>query len=164
MKILIAITGIPPFCGGAEQVAWETAVRLSKYKDFEIHILTLGNNPLEVKENIKIHYITRKPLGTIYYSTIGLGMINSLLSKEKFDIIHSHMVLPFGFIFRNYKGIKIITCHGSDVYKTKFYEFLFTRMALRKSDFVTTVSEYFKNFIEKKWKVKSLVIPNGVDL
>lgn len=165
MKILICSSGIPPFCGGAEQVAWETAVRLAKYKDLNVHLLTYGSErKTEDREGITIHFLKKRPLSMIYYSTLGYKDVEEILNRYNFDVIHSHGVLPFGHIFRNVYTKKIITCHGSDVYHPGIKNIIFTKIALKKADILTTVSKLYVKIIKNKWGKESQLIQNGVDL
>ena len=165
MKILICCSELPPISGGAQQAAWETAKRLFKYPNLEVQIMTFGDSDSETyKEGIKIHNIPRVKFSTIYYSIINYSKIKIILEKEKFDLIHSHMTLPWIYIFRNFKGKKIVTCHGNDVYQTKWYEYYFTFQGLKKFNIITTVSDYFVKLLKEKWKLNSIKIVNGIDL
>jgi len=163
MKILICVSELPPIAGGAQQIAWEATKKLAEFRDLEVHILSFGNKPNKLKENINFHYFPKNFLPTLYYSTIGLFTISKFLKKYKFDIIHSHMVLPFGYIFRNFKCKKIITAHGGDVYGSRLYEKYFIKIALKKADKIITVSKFFEDLLKKEWKISSIVIPNAVD-
>ena len=70
MIILILTHDIPPYCGGAEHVAWYQAKYMAK-KDI-IHIFTFGHNSNSFKkDNIQILILPRKGHNTSYYMTIG---------------------------------------------------------------------------------------------
>ena len=162
MKILIASTLISSSEGGAEKVAWETAKKLAESKNNEVHVLIATKN-FEKNSNIKVHTIPKVSLLTIFYSTIGWPFIKKLLSKHKFDIIHSHMSLPWGFVFRNSKSKKIITRHGCEyLNKSELYK-LFAKSAYKKSDSIISPSYWMRGYVKKNYGYDSLVISNGID-
>lgn len=161
-KILIVSTFIPPITGGAEQVAYETAVRLSKYKDLDVHILTTGNKKRYKKDGITIHEVPNHFAKELYYS-FNSKPISDLLRKEKFKIVHSHMVLPWGFVLRNYKFKKVITCHGSDVYKPGFIRKILVQLSLNKADLVITPSSWLGRYVRSNYKKSCVILNNGID-
>lgn len=163
MKILIASTFIPPIAGGAENVVWETAVRLTSYKDVEVHIATIGNKKFEIRDRVRIHYFPIKPLLTIYYSLIGKKRIDSLFDENKFDIIHVHILLPWLYLFRNMPGKKVLTCHGDEVYNIRWYQQYFTKKAVQNADAITSPSIWLQEIAKKSFKMPVKYIPNGVD-
>lgn len=161
-KLLIASTYLPPIAGGAEQVAWEVAKRLTN--KFEVHILTSGSSSTNVKEDIIIHYIPPLPLMTIFYSSIRSHVIDKVLSEARPDIVHSHLALPWGYVFRKMDLKRVITCHGSDVFPKKGIPVkLFLMSALKSSNAITAPSKWFAKYVERNYGVACVTIPNGVD-
>ncbi len=162
MKILITSTHIPPFCGGAEQIAWESAVCFTK-KGHEVTILTLGNKNDEIREGINIKYLSKKPFLTIYYSLFTKNL-KTKINSEEFDIIQHHMLLPWGFILRNEKTKKVITCHGEDIILKEVIRKLFTKKALMKTDKIICISKYMQNVLKENYGLGSRLIYNGINL
>jgi len=148
--------------GGAEQVAWETAKRLADW--LEVHMLTTGRSGRQTKEHVCIHYVPRLPFLTILYSTIAKREIDRTLSGIHVDLIHSHIALPWGYVFRRAKSKRVITCHGSDIFPRKNHPVRFFLMsALKHADAVTVPSRWICRYLGKEYGIASTVIPNGVD-
>jgi glycosyltransferase involved in cell wall biosynthesis len=163
MRILIACTHLPPIAGGAERVAWETAVRLAK--SHEIHILTTGDEGKEEKSGVVIHRIQKKKPLIVYYSTLGRSKIKGIFRGMDFDIMHCHMAGPWGFVLPPLVKHRklVITCHGGGVHPATFKSMLFTKPILKKANAVTCVSKWMQKYVKEKYGVKSVYIPNGVD-
>lgn len=160
MKILFASTYVTSDKGGAEKVAWDMARFLSKSN--EVHVLTLSKKP-EKFDKIKVHTIPDVPKPTIYYSTFGQGYIKKITSKYNFDIIHSHMPLPWGFIFRNAKSKKIITMHGCEYLSKDLLYKPLAKIAFKKTDLIISPSYWLRDFVKKNYGYDSMVISNSID-
>jgi glycosyltransferase involved in cell wall biosynthesis len=164
IRLLICSTYIPPFVGGAEQVVWEIATRLTKYKDIEVHILTTGKEGTYFEHGLIIHKVPNIIGKEIAYTTFWKYKLDKLIKDNNFDIIHSHIGLPWGYVFRNFQGKKIITCHGSDVYpKKNLIQNYFLNKTLINTDIITTPSKWLSTYILNNYGYKSIIIPNGVD-
>lgn len=162
MKILIVSTLITPSEGGAEKIAWQTAKQLAAFKNNEVHVLTTTNNH-EKYPGIKVHTIPKVPLLTVFYSTIGWPFIKKILSKHKFDIIHSHMSLPWGFVFRNCNSKKIITMHGCEYLNKNLLYKLFAKSAYKRTDSIISPSHWMRSYVKKHYGYDSKVISNSID-
>lgn len=162
MKILIASTGVPPMTGGAQQVAWETAKRLAKDPDNSVHLVTLGESKTETRERVVIHYLPRRPLLTLYYSSFGRENIKGLLAED-YDIIHVHMLLPWAYLLRNAKARKVLTLHGYDTYRIRTFERYFSLKAAGAVDVITAPSRWLKGRAEKTFGRSVELLRNGVD-
>ncbi|MFH0876167.1 MAG: glycosyltransferase family 4 protein [archaeon] len=163
MKILFASTYIPPIAGGAEKVVWEIARRMAEYKNVEVDIATIGDKKFEKRENVNIHYFPKKPLLTLYYSTIGKKTVDDLFNKKSYDIIHVHILLPWLYLFRNKPGVKILTCHGDEVYNLRWYEKYYTKVALKSATAITSPSHWLLEEAQKSFERSVKYIANGVD-
>ncbi len=97
--LLIASTYLPPICGGAEWVAWEIAKRV--VDRFEVHMLTTDEGSPEIKQLVEIHTVPRARWIPITYSTIYRDKIEKILRDVSPNIIHCHMILPWGYVIRN---------------------------------------------------------------
>lgn len=95
--------------------------------------------------------------------------------KNRFDIVHSHLAYPTGYIaVRLKKKLAVpvvITSHKGDIIpESRYRQRLIPRKricwALEKADAVTAVSSELKHIIDEltSHKANSLVIPNGVDM
>ena len=160
MKILVASTYLPPVPGGAEKVAWETSIRLAE--DLDVHILTTGSkNETRSIHGVVIHSVWDTRFKALFYSSIGRLFINRLVDIASFDVVHSHMALPWGYVFRGF-GRLIITCHGSEALNGWIPDRL-SRSALRKAKTVTSPSSWLSRLVMKKYDTDCITIPNGVD-
>jgi glycosyltransferase involved in cell wall biosynthesis len=162
MRLLIASTFLPPISGGAEHVAWELAQRLAQM--YDVHVLTTGNKRCTIRAGrLTIHFVIRLPLLTLLYSTVANSTVKTIVGSVQPDIIHSHMALPWGYVFRNEKAKRVITCHGSDVFPPKGYpRRFFLGRALHES-IATVPSRWLQKYVWEQYSIKSIVIPNGVD-
>lgn len=162
MRILIASSYVPPIGAGAEKVAWETAKLLAASRSNEVHLLTMTKTPHRI-DNVRFHIIPEVRVPTLYYSTIGRGILKKITKRYKFDIIHSHMSLPWGYLFRNYDSKKIITLHGCEyLHEDSLYRFM-ARSAYKKCDAIVSPSRWLKDHVERKYGYRPIVISNGVD-
>jgi len=159
MKILLSSIYLPPFPGGAERVAWETAIRLAMRH--EVHVLAAGKMGIEKKHGVFIHKIPFP----LFYTKLSKFAISKSLRDMRFDIMHCHMVGLWGKILP--KIIKhdrlIITCHGDGVYPKKLKSKLVAEPVLKSADVITCVSKWMVNYVKEKYGVKGVYIPNGID-
>ena len=96
-----------------------------------------------------------------------------IIRKEKIDVIHSHWIIPSGFIGgiarKIFKIPHITTAHAGDVFTIRKFKILgiIGSFILKNSDEITANSEYTKNVIiaiENKLKCNVEIIPMGVDI
>lgn len=136
---------------------------------------------MKIDSNIKIYYIKyiAFPMRFLFrYRWINIYLCNyffykKLMSKNKFDFIHAHVVLPNGQISKHlgkkYKVPYGITIHGADIYyylrKVKNMHIPIYK-TLENSCFVGLVSHKLKNLLEmnqiKCNPQKMHVIYNGI--
>lgn len=163
-RILIVANFIPPISGGAEQVAWESARRLTK--DYDVNYLALGTKKNYVQDGVKITLLPFKSRTFFYYLSFGKKELESFFSGKKFDLIHFHSATPWPFLCRNFlKEAKIIiTCHGSDTFPNKFFlRQLILRRSLGLANKIFTPSKWLGNFIEYHHNFNTVLLPNGVE-
>jgi teichuronic acid biosynthesis glycosyltransferase TuaC len=128
--------------------------------------------------------IPKLPYKVIYYprprsSVWLLQYVEHVLIREhkrhRFDIIHSHLAYPNGYIATKLKKRLrvpvIITSHKGDIIpESRYRQRFITRKrmcwALEKADVVTAVSSVLKNIVDELTlnKANSFFIPNGVDI
>lgn len=130
MKILVINYECPPLGGGGGVTCFQTARELAK--QHEVDYLTSGFGDLpsyEVKEGVNIYRIPvlgRKELSTasmlslISFAFIGLFKGRALCSKNDYDIINAHFVVPSGLpgvlLSKHYKIPLVTSLHGGDIY------------------------------------------------
>ena len=191
-RILVLNYEFPPLGGGAGPVSYELAKKLSETGDFDIDVVTMGYKGLskyeEVNKNFRIHRVkcwrSKKeichPWEQLTYLFTGYLKCKELLKKNKYDICHSHFLIPTSIIALQLKkefGLEyVVTSHGSDVpgYNTDRFKLLhyFTGPILRKicnqAKIIVSPSLYLKkiilNNISNSIDEKTIVIPNGIDI
>ncbi|MBS3149633.1 glycosyltransferase family 4 protein [Candidatus Woesearchaeota archaeon] len=160
MNILIASTYLPPFAGGAERIAFDLAKGINEKENVKL-ITTSKNTEYYNNKIIKVKYT--KGL-TLFYSTLAYPYIKKLIKNENIELIHTHMTLPWGYVFRNIKVKKLITCHGSDVYPEKnFFINKLINDTFKKTDVIVSPSIWLSKYINEEYNYSSRIIPNGIN-
>jgi glycosyltransferase involved in cell wall biosynthesis len=162
-RLLIPIIGLPPFAWGLGQLAWGLANALAD--KYEVHFLTSHRGSLTSTKQVAVHLVPQYPLMTITYSTILRPIISNLVSHISPDIIHSHITLPYGYVFRSERRKKtVVTVSGSDVYPRKAYPWkFFLDSALHDSTAVVSNSKWLAKYVEENYGIRPVVIPSGID-
>jgi len=160
MNILIASTYLPPFAGGAERIAFDLAKGINEKENVKL-ITTSKNTEYYNNKIIKVKYT--KGL-TLFYSTLAYPYIKKLIKNENIELIHAHMTLPWGYVFRDIKAKKLITCHGSDVYpKKNFFINKLINDTFKKTNVIVSPSVWLSKYIHEQYDFSSRIIPNGID-
>lgn len=175
MNICLFTPSFLPDIGGME-VVLDKLARQFQY---------LGHKPIIVAQRSRHNTeIPKLPYKVIYYprprsSVWLLQYVEHVLMREhkryRFDIVHSHLVYPTGYIATKLKkrlGVPvIITSHKGDIIpESRYRQRFITRKrmcwALKNADAATAVSSVLKNIIDELTsnKANSIVIPNGVDI
>jgi glycosyltransferase involved in cell wall biosynthesis len=165
-RILIVSTNIE---GGAGNVAWNIAKGLKE--QYKIHFLTTSKIRKDFEiDNIHVHEIPfRYPL-FLYYSFRGKKYLDEIFDKYDFDLINIHLILPWGFLLRNYPVRKILTDHFVSFFiQRRFYIFDWLeryafKKAIHSADRVTSVSKFVSLRISEEFNINCCHIPNGIDL
>ncbi len=132
-------------------------------------------------DNINVYYPKYFPMPTspdffmLSRKHLNYYAVNSLLTKKNidFDIIHSHFILPAGYVGmklkERYHVPFIITAHGGDVYKAPFKNdkwFQLSKSILEHADKIITTSIRNFNIITREIGIseqKVYIIGNGFD-
>jgi glycosyltransferase involved in cell wall biosynthesis len=189
-RILVLNYEFPPLGGGASPVSFELAKKLSETGEYNIDVVTMNYKGLEkyeeVNENFRIHRVkclrSKKeichPWEQATYLFSAWFKCKQLLRENKYDICHTHFIIPTGILALRLKqkfGLEyVITSHGSDVlgYNPRFkklYPFLINlwKKILDNAKTITTPSNFLKQEILKVYKEfspeKIVVIPNGIE-
>jgi len=157
--LLIASTYLPPICGGAEWVAWDIAKRI--VDRFEVHMLTTDEGSPEIRELVQVHTLPSRRWMPITYSTIYRNRVERIRKEVTPDIVHSHMILPWGYVLRNAHAIKIITSHEARIPNQIDRHFM--KAAVQHADVVTSPSNWEGQYLQKEFGGKFVRIPNGVE-
>lgn len=95
-----------------------------------------------------------------------------LIKKERIDVIHTHWIIPTGFvgaiIGRIFNKVHITTAHAGDVFTIRKSKILgiFGSFVFKNSEMITANSEYTKNVIlsiDDRFKDNVEIVPMGVD-
>ena len=90
MKVAIIVEAIPPFCGGAEQVAWVHAVEMAKR--IEVAVVTYGRSyEVTSQEGVTVCYLPFKKRNLLAYSTIYRSMFRDCIDRIRPSVLHCHM-------------------------------------------------------------------------
>ena len=90
MRLVIIVEDIPPFCGGAEQVAWTHAVELAK--QFDVAVITFGESfSQSTREGVHVYHLPRRKHAFLSYSTFERQTLNRCIDQVAPDVIHCHM-------------------------------------------------------------------------
>ncbi len=189
-RLLVLNYEFPPLGGGASPVSYELAKRLSETGDYDIDVVTMHYKGLpryeEINSNLRVHRVrswrSKKELShpweQLTYLVSGYRKCRQLLTKEKFDLCHTHFIIPTGILARRLKkefGLHyIITSHGSDVLGyNKRFKYLYPllvghwKAVLNDARTIISPSNFLKTEILKVYPTfdeqKIIVIPNGID-
>jgi len=166
-RLLITATSLPPFGGGLEQVAWETARRLTA--DYDVHVLTAHGSGVSVYDQVRVHSLPPKHPYTLWYSTFLRHRLNATLASISPAILHCHQPLPWGYVLAKAKCGKVLSCHGlhfseaSKHPRRGYFNRLLLPRAIGSADIVCAPSKWLADYIEEKYHVECTVLPNGVN-
>lgn len=165
MKICQVVYGIAG--GGAPNVALSLLKSLSE-NGHEIHLVRLNvpyNNEKEKSELEKLHsqgiktFILNRRPGQ--FTITSLIELRKIIRNEKYDVIHSHLLLPdiysaIAYLTSRNKATHFITVHNTLSYHKK----IFLSTVFYKSVFVRC--SHAIRMINSK--ISDYVIPNGIDI
>ena len=187
MRILMLNYEYPPLGGGASPVTKSLSEELVKF-GHTVDVVTMGFKGLKGKEEINGVTIYRVPCirkkqgvcqthEMLSYCYSAFRFLPKLLSENKYDICHTHFIIPTGIVsYLNKNKIPyIITSHGSDVPNYNPDRFRIQHKLLKplwneivkNAECITSPSEYLKNLIlenfdKENYCDKIKVIPNGI--
>ena len=161
--------------GGSSEVMLVLARLLSKEHD--VTLFGRGKPTQDIIQMCRHHGITFYCIPSDTFTNIVLGPLRALILMRKhfdnFDIIHAHngSYAIASTVFR--KRSKVII-HVHEIVEPKYNNFVDTiylsiechllKFAAKKAHLTLTVSEYLKNILENKWKIKNVkILQNGTD-
>lgn len=186
MKILCINYEYPPIGGGGATACKGLAESLVR-QGHEVDLVTSGMKGLpeyEVINGVHIYRVNCLRRHKHYAGTLELisqvlpsyHKAIELISKKKYDINHTHFIVPSGlvsYLIKRKTGLPyVITAHGSDVagYNPDRFSFMHNimgplwRMIVRNSSGITAPSDFLRKLIQKDINVPVEVIPNGFEI
>lgn len=175
MIIAIVIEAIPPYCGGAEQVAWIHAVEMAKHH--KVSVITLGpDRARTIKDGVEVHWLPTKKRLLTAYCTSSRRVLNDCLDEIRPDVIHCHMPNILSACLQNKGRLMVTTIHDgtpeneliqlNSMPKAKWLKFkAVRRVNISKSDIVTCVSKHNRDLMRKlypRYASKFTFIPNPI--
>lgn len=190
MKVLFLNYEYPPLGGGAGNATQYLLREYAHIPDLEVHLVTSSVDESEhiisVAPNVTVHSI---PVGKngknlhfqsskdlLRYSWRGFWYANSLLRKERFDVIHAFFSVPCGFMATLlsfwYRVPYIVSLRGADVpgYSERFTGmYIFLRPLIRciwsRAARVVSNSAGLRMLaLQTNVKQSIDMIPNGIDI
>ena len=188
MRILMLNYEYPPLGGGASPVTKSLSEELVKL-GHSVDVVTMGFKGLKQREEINGVTVYRVPCirkeqsvcqthEMLSYCYSAYRFLPKLLQENKYDINHTHFIIPTGFVsyLKRKKLPYIITSHGSDVPNYNPDRFglqhkllnPFWKKIATNAECITSPTVYLKNLIlenfdGKDYDNKIEVIPNGID-
>jgi N-acetyl-alpha-D-glucosaminyl L-malate synthase BshA len=176
MSLKIGITCYPTY-GGSGVIATELGKELARL-GHEIHFVSYAL-PIRLdkfNERIFFHEVDMMPYPLFQYPPYDLALaakMTEIANYHRLDLFHVHYALPHAISAYLAKSmvedreVKIITTlHGTDITLVGMDRSYFpiTKFGIRKSDGVTTVSQYLQLLTQNQVGRKDVeVIPNFVD-
>ncbi len=190
MKVLFLNYEYPPLGGGAGNATQYLLREYSHIPDVLVHLVTSSVDESEhivsVAPNIMVHSIPvgkngknlhfQSSIDLLRYSWRGFWYANSLLRKERFDVVHAFFSVPCGFMAMilslRYRVPYIVSLRGADVpgYSERFTGmYIFLRPLIRfiwsRSARVVSNSAGLRTLaLETNAKQIIDTIPNGIDI
>lgn len=190
MKVLFLNYEYPPLGGGAGNATQYLLREYAHIPDLEVHLVTSSVDESEhiisVAPNVTVHSI---PVGKngknlhfqsskdlLRYSWRGFWYANSLLRKERFDVIHAFFSVPCGFMATIlslwYRVPYVVSLRGADVpgYSERFTGmYIFLRPLIRciwsRAARVVSNSAGLRMLALQTNVGQSIdMIPNGIDI
>ena len=119
--------------------------------------------------NVKKSFLAKLQIPSFLLSQ--LRNAESIVKKEKINLLHAHWMIPQGLIGamlkKKYKIPMLVTIHGSDLFplKNRFFKAM-QKSILGNADIITVNSETAKNELLSRFphlKSKIRIIPMGID-
>ncbi len=156
----------PPHIGGIATHTYNLKVSLESL-GHNVHVLTYNHKGSNSED---VHMVnTWSHFRGISFIKNAQATAKSLIEKHDIDIIHSHYMMPPGYVgsklSKKYGIPHVVTAHGSDInflYMERVGRFLINR-ALHNTNGVICVSKALEKKVSYITDVPTYYIPNGVD-
>jgi glycosyltransferase involved in cell wall biosynthesis len=175
MRVAIVVEAIPPYCGGAEHVAWVHAIEMAKVCD--VSVVTFGDNcGRSIREGVDVHMLPKRKRMFSAYSTWERGRLNNCIELIAPDVIHCHMPNVLSACIDKRGCVLVSTIHDGvpeneltqvkGMSRSRWLKFKLLRwLNMRKSDRVTCVSQHSKDVmcdLYPKYAARISFIPNPI--
>lgn len=168
MKIAIVVLKFPPkWLAGTEIATYNIAKKLAK-KGHEVHVITMldeGVPEYTMEEGFFVHRVS---CAKSFLRTFSMWFRFFLKIRSiNPDIIHVQSIplsVPAFFMRIISNKNYIVWVQGSDIYTPTVFLKLFSAALLKKASTIIALTEGMKAEIDKKYKMNSVVIPNGIEL
>ncbi len=174
MHILLLNYEFPPLGGGAAPVTKELAIELGK-KGHTFDLITMGFKGLPSEEKIGPIHVYRVPcrrakkelsttIEMLSFIHPAIRKATQLIKEKKYDLIHTHFIIPTGIIAwrlsKKHNIPYIISTHGSDIpgYNPDRFQIIHKiilplwKKIIERSRGVITPSESLRQLILRSWK------------
>ena len=188
MRILMTSYEFPPLGGGGAAVVAGLSRELVA-KGHEVDLVTMrfqGNPTHEIVDGVQVHrvpcwrrfkHVCSAPEALTYVAAAG-PVVRKLLSSKRFDIVHSHFILPDGILawqIRRRTGTPyVVTAHGTDVpgfnpHRVRVAHRVLRpvwHMVVRSANRIISPSGVLEQLVHAQGtdSGKTLVIPNGLEV
>jgi glycosyltransferase involved in cell wall biosynthesis len=172
VRIVIVIEAIPPYCGGAEHVAWIHATQMAL--DHEVSVVTFAKERrTEQREGVAVHFMpaTRHKLAS--YLSTHRSLLNDCIDSFAPDIIHCHMPNVLSACISPRKRPFVSTIHDGvpenelQMSRLGWLRFkVLRRLNIHNSNVVTCVSQHNRDIMRTIYSScadKFVFIPNPVN-
>jgi glycosyltransferase involved in cell wall biosynthesis len=173
--------------GGAAVVAGLSRELVAKGHDVDLVTMRFQGNPRHENVNgVQVHrvpcwrrvkHVCSAPEAFSYLAAAG-PVIRELLSSKRFDVVHSHFILPDGLLawrIRQLTGLPyVVTAHGTDVpgfnpHRMRLAHRLLRpvwQMVVRGASRIVSPSGVLERLVQAQHPDpgKTLVIPNGLEV
>lgn len=176
MKILQTPVRFYPYIGGVENYVYYLSRELTK-SGHQVKVVCANEPPLKAKQTVEGIEVERLSyIGKIANTNLTPGLPGAL-SREDFDIIHTHIPTPWSAdwsaFYANSKDKPLVVTYHNDIIGNGFaniiariYNSMGLNYVLKSADkIIITQPNYLKSSSHlKKYEEKIQVIPTGVDL
>jgi glycosyltransferase involved in cell wall biosynthesis len=188
MRILMSSYEFPPIGGGGAAVVAGLSRQLVA-TGHEVDLVTMsfrGCPREEVVSGVRVHRVpclrrakhNCTPPEALSYIVNAMPVIRGLLSRQRYDVMHSHFILPDGLlawrVWRSTGLPYVITAHGTDVPGYNMHRLRLAHRLLRPvwrtvvggAGRIVCPSEIFQQLVlaQHPGPDKTRVIPNGLEV
>lgn len=153
------VTVLVPGAVGAKNYEVMEGVEVVRYHYFPIHKWETLCYPGAIVPRIK-----EKKIRVLLVPFLFIALyVNLFKMLSRYDAVHAHWLIPQGIVQSFFQKPYLVTGHGGDVTSLNYGIIKkFKVRCLRNAKYVTVVSKYLKNEIEKLYRIENLdVIPMG---